>query len=719
MENEDRRINTGAGVGADLRQLAETAAAGEIAPAPDRRKAIPPDDAQRMLHSLRVHQIELEMQNEELRRTQVELDAARARYFDLYDLAPVAYFTVSEAGLILEANLTAATLLGVTRSALVSRPISRFIVHADQDIYYLHRNQLLTSGESQSCELRMMKHDGTPFWARLVDSGAQDPDGTPVHRLVLSDITDRKLMEAAMQESEQRFRTLIEWSPEPIAVHRDGKLVYVNPAAISLFGARSAQDLIGHPFFSLVHPDFHETALARMKSVVELGVGTPMIEMQFLKLDGTTIGVEVQSISIAYDGAPAIQIAMRDITQRQLLDQVLQEKNVELECAKLVAEKANRAKSDFLSSMSHELRSPLNAILGFAQLMEVGSPPPTPTQKARISQILQAGWYLLELINEILDLALIESGKLSLSLEPVSLADVLRDCRTMIEAQAEKSGIRLSLPPVDPACFVKADRTHLKQALINLLSNAIKYNRAGGAVDVRCSAVTAQRLRISVQDGGEGLSPDKLTQLFQPFNRLGQEAGAIEGTGIGLVVCKRLVELMEGEIGVQSKVGVGSEFWIELNLAPAPQLDTDADTLLAQAPAHDHQPGAAMRTLLYVEDNQANMELVAQLVARRPDLRLLSAGDGMSGIALARTHQPQVILMDINLPDISGIEALKILRQDPTTKHIPVLAISANAIPRDIEKGLAAGFTCYLTKPFKVNEFMQALDQALGLATQD
>jgi CheY-like chemotaxis protein len=351
--------------------------------------------------------------------------------------------------------------------------------------------------------------------------------------------------------------------------------------------------------------------------------------------------------------------------------------------------------------------------------MEVGSPPPTPAQKARISQILQAGWYLLELINEILDLALIESGKLSLSLEPVSLADVLRDCRTMIEAQAEKSGIRLSLPPVDPACFVKADRTHLKQALINLLSNAIKYNRAGGAVDVRCSAVTAQRLRISVQDGGEGLSPDKLTQLFQPFNRLGQEAGAIEGTGIGLVVCKRLVELMEGEIGVQSKVGVGSEFWIELNLALAPQLDTDADALLAQAPAYDHQPGAAMRTLLYVEDNQTNMELVAQLVARRPDLRLLSAGDGMSGIALARTHQPQVILMDINLPDISGIEALKILRQDPTTKHIPVLAISANAIPRDIEKGLAAGFARYLTKPFKVNEFMQALDQALGLATQD
>jgi signal transduction histidine kinase/ActR/RegA family two-component response regulator len=401
--------------------------------------------------------------------------------------------------------------------------------------------------------------------------------------------------------------------------------------------------------------------------------------------------------------------------EAQKLTEQVEAAKVQLENAKFVAEKANHAKSDFLSSMSHELRSPLNAILGFAQLMESGSPPPTPTQKARIGQILQAGWYLLELVNEILDLALIESGKLSLALEPVSLPDVLLDCQAMIESQAQKSGIRISFPQFDGPGFVMADRIHLKQVLTNLLSNAIKYNRVGGTVEIRCGVNTPQRTHISVQDTGEGLSAVKLAQLFQPFNRLGQEAGAVEGTGIGLVVSKRLIELMGGEIGAQSTVGMGSVFWFELNQAVAPLLapGTDAPFALPQGPG---QHGAALRTLLYVEDNQANLQLVEQLIARRPDMRLLSAGDAMRGIALARIHQPEVILMDINLPGISGLQALKILRADPTTKYIPVLAISANAMPPDIEKGLAAGFFLYLTKPFKVNEFMEALAMALEFA---
>jgi CheY-like chemotaxis protein len=255
----------------------------------------------------------------------------------------------------------------------------------------------------------------------------------------------------------------------------------------------------------------------------------------------------------------------------------------------------------------------------------------------------------------------------------------------------------------------------VKQVLINLLSNAIKYNRAGGAVEVTCSAITEERIHINVRDTGEGLSPEKLAQLFQPFNRLGQEAGEEEGTGIGLVVSKRLVELMGGEIGAESTAGAGSVFWIELDLAPEPQLalDEDLPLELLGAPA---LADTALRTVLYVEDNRANMLLVEQLIERRPDMRLLSAGDGIRGITLARIHQPDVILMDINLPGISGIQALKILREDPITAHIPVLALSANAMPRDIEKGLAAGFFRYLTKPIKVNEFMEALDMGLILA---
>ncbi|MEI8028798.1 MAG: PAS domain S-box protein [Comamonadaceae bacterium] len=406
---------------------------------------------------------------------------------------------------------------------------------------------------------------------------------------------------------------------------------------------------------------------------------------------------------------------MQILADRALLDRVLQDKNIELERATLVAEKANLAKSEFLSSMSHELRSPLNAILGFAQLMESGTPLPTPTQKSSINQILQAGWYLLELINEILDLALIESGKLSLSMEPISLLEVLHDCQAMIEPQAQKSGVRMTFPDSDSHYFVNADRTRVKQVLINLLSNAIKYNRAGGSVEVTVSAITEGRLHINVRDTGEGLSKEKLAQLFQPFNRLGQEAGEEEGTGIGLVVSKRLIELMGGEIGAESTAGVGSVFWIELNLAPEPHFALEADMPLGLL-ATPLPADVGLRTLLYVEDNRANMQLVEQLIERRPDMRLLSAGDGIRGITLARIHQPDVILMDINLPGISGIQALKILREDPVTAHIPVLALSANAMPRDIEKGLTAGFFRYLTKPIKVTEFMEALDMGLILA---
>ena len=409
--------------------------------------------------------------------------------------------------------------------------------------------------------------------------------------------------------------------------------------------------------------------------------------------------------------------AARDVTERKRWDHVLQENTVELEKAKAIAEKANLAKSDFLSSMSHELRSPLNAILGFAQLMDTGSPVPTATQKGSIDQILHAGWYLLELINEILDLAVIESGRLSLSLEPVSLSDVIIECQAMIEPLAEKRGISMSFPHFESACHIRADRTRLKQVLVNLLSNAIKYNQPRGAVVVDCALSSSGRVRISVSDTGPGLSPEKLMQLFQPFNRLGQEAGGEEGTGIGLVVSKRLVELMQGLIGAESIVGKGSVFWIELNADADPHAShvKDATAIGSTIPENRLRP----RLLLYVEDNPANLKLIEQLIARRPDLRLLTAQNGRDGITLARGYLPDVILMDINLPGINGIETMKLLRLDPATAHIPIVALSANAIPRDIEMGLEAGFFRYLTKPIKVDEFLETLNEVIVFSESD
>jgi CheY-like chemotaxis protein len=288
----------------------------------------------------------------------------------------------------------------------------------------------------------------------------------------------------------------------------------------------------------------------------------------------------------------------------------------------------------------------------------------------------------------------------------------------MIEPFANKAGIKVTYPRLNNPYFIKADRTRVKQVLINLLSNAIKYNREGGTVEVRCDASRPRYVRISFHDTGQGLSTDDLAQLFQPFNRLGQESGPEQGTGIGLVVSKRLVELMGGTIGAESIVGVGSVFWVELSESVAPQVAADEGGL-ADDDAVKAQPGRRLRTLLCVEDNPANLLLIEKLIARRPDIRLLSARDAARGIEIARNSRPDVILMDINLPGMSGIEALKILLEDPLTALIPVVALSANAMPLDIEKGLQCGFFRYLTKPIKVNEFMDTLEIALEFSRRE
>ncbi len=401
-------------------------------------------------------------------------------------------------------------------------------------------------------------------------------------------------------------------------------------------------------------------------------------------------------------------------TQRFLI--ALQKTNDELEAARLDAVNANNAKSDFLSSMSHELRTPLNAILGFAQLLETDTPPPSGFQVQSIRQILKAGWHLLELVNEVLDLAQIESGNVILSMEIVSLDEIMVDCQTMMALQAKQQEIRLIFPHFEIPCHVHVDRTRLKQCLLNLLSNAIKYNRPGGEVAIEHTVTEPDKIRITIRDTGAGLDPLQLSHLFQAFNRLGQDTGAVEGSGIGLVVTKRLAELMGGAIGAESTVGVGSTFWIEFAQAGAP---TPASEESRQAaPLHAPMPdGIVPRTVLYVEDNPANLALVEQLIARRPDLRLSWKNTGDLGITYARTSQPDVILMDINLPGMSGIEAMRILRADSSTRHIPVIAISANAVPRDIEQAMKAGFFHYLTKPINVNEFMDTLDTALKFSS--
>ena len=573
-------------------------------------------------------------------------------------------------------------------------------------------------------ELTYIRKDGSRFPAVVSVTALRDAySGIIGYLLIGTDNTARKQVEAEQMQLDQRLRdqqfytrSLIESNIDALmATDPRGIITDVNQQTEALTGC-TRDELIGAPFKNyFTDPDRAEAGIKRVLS----GSKVTDYELTARARDGKETVVSYNATTF-HDRDRKLQgvfAAARDVTERKRFERTLQENNVELERARAAAEKANLAKSDFLSSMSHELRSPLNAILGFAQLINSDTPPPTASQTASIDQILHAGWYLLQLINEILDLAQIESGKLALSREPTSLAEVMLECQAMIEPQGQKRGIKMIFPQSGCPYFVDADRTRLKQVLINLLSNAIKYNQENGTVVVDCTMKTSERVRVSVRDTGAGLPPDMLQQLFQPFNRLGRERSTEEGTGIGLVMSKRLVELMGGLIGVESTVGLGSVFWFELNSSAEPKLEVDAAQPAAIEQTQVHR-GAPLRTLLYVEDNPANLKLIEQLIARRPDMCLLSARDGDLGIQLARTHQPEVILMDINLPGISGIEALKILREDAATAHIPVIALSANAMPRDIEKGLQAGFFRYLTKPIRVNEFMDTLEEALEFAAQ-
>jgi PAS domain S-box-containing protein len=568
-------------------------------------------------------------------------------------------------------------------------------------------------------ELTYIRKDGSRFPAVVSVTALRDAQDAIIGYLLIgTDNTARKQVEAEQKVLDQKLRDQQFYTRSLIESNIDA-LMTTNPAGIitdinkqmEFLTGCTRDELIGAPFKNYFTDP--ERAEAGIKLVLAEKKVTNY-ELTARSRDGRQTVVSYNATTF-YDRDRRLQgvfAAAHDVTERKRFEQALQDSNVELKGAKSEAEKANQAKSEFLSSMSHELRSPLNAILGFAQLMETEEPPPNISQRESIAQILLSGWHLLKLINEILDLAKVESGQVPLSHEPVALAEVMTECRSMVEPHAQQRGVSLSFLQTDVPYYVLSDRTRLKQVFINLFSNAIKYNRRNGSVEVNCTRGACDRVRISIRDTGEGLSPANLAQLFQPFNRLGQEAGGEEGTGIGLVVAKRLLELMHGTIGVESTVGVGSVFWIELAAVPEPRLAFDEVVDAPVAAVAVTRPSRA-HTLLYVEDNPANLKLVQRIIARHPDIRLLTSINGLSGLQAAVTALPDVILMDINLPDINGFEVLKRLRADVTTREIPVIALSANAMPLDIERGLKAGFFRYITKPIRVDEFMQALDVAL------
>ena len=460
---------------------------------------------------------------------------------------------------------------------------------------------------------------------------------------------------------------------------------------------------------------------ALLASGVKVYMVVPMIAgaelIGSVSLGDTTESFPEERVSIAQEVARQLAIAIaqarlheRVTRQAEELERRVEERTRALRAATAEADRANQAKSEFLGRMSHELRTPLNGVLGFAQLLEMDAL--SPRQAESVAQILRAGRHLLALIDEVLEISRIEAGRLRLSLEPVPVDDTLRHAIELIQPSATGLRVAVRAEAIDERLHVLADRQRLQQVLLNLLSNAVKYNRPTGTVSVACEPVAGDRLRIAVTDTGEGIAGDKLARLFTPFDRLGAEASPVEGTGLGLALSKTLVEAMGGTMHVQSEPGLGSTFAVELSLVPGPTAVGEAAAARGDRPAAETQ--GRPRTILYIEDNLSNLRLVEALLKGRAGLTVLSAMQGRVGLDLAGAHRPDLILLDRHLPDMSGDEVFLQLGEDPRTRGIPVVILSADAIPSGMRRLLDAGVRAYLTKPLDIYALLAVIDECLG-----
>ena len=418
-----------------------------------------------------------------------------------------------------------------------------------------------------------------------------------------------------------------------------------------------------------------------------------------------------RKITVSADRQQIMELLFSTFEEVSRSHEELSRANRELQKARAEADRANRAKSQFLSRMSHELRTPLNAVIGFGQLLEMATL--TPQDRESVGMIVKGGRHLLDLINEVLDIGRIDAGELTLSVESVRIRDLLREAVDLVGPLAAERQVEMEGDVVTCDVAVKADRQRLKQVMLNLLSNAIKYNRSGGRVMLDCRGVDGGRHRIEVTDTGPGIAPENVGRLFTAFDRIGAEqGGAVEGTGLGLALTKGLVEAMGGTLGVESEVGRGSTFWVELPAAEDELREAE------RAPAGPlSKPAGGPRnpaTVLYVEDNLANLTLMEKVLAHRPEIRFLAAVQGRRGFDLAREHRPDMILLDLNLPDVSGEQVLNQLRADPQTQTIPVVVVTADASEGQADRFLTLGASAYVTKPFEVDEVLDVIDGILG-----
>ncbi|MDP9151172.1 MAG: PAS domain S-box protein [Myxococcota bacterium] len=632
------------------------------------------------------------------------------QYRELLDTAPDAIVVVSGDGAIAFVNVQTERLFGYARSELVGQSLELLIPARFRAGHKHHIARFLESPVTRpmgsGLELFGRHKDGADFPVEVSLSPVRTGHAFSVSAAI-RDITDRKRVEATAKLNADRLASAVESVQDAFAVFDSGDhLLLCNSVYRSLLGASLPGALVGRSYEELLDAWLVDLAFAtesdraRFRADRLAGRRERSAAFDVRTRDGRSLRVIDRRTA---EGG--IVKTIWDLTDDVRLSEELRE-------ARAAAEAASAAKSEFLSSMSHELRTPLNAILGFAQLLQRDKKEPLSARhRERVEQILKGGEHLLRLIDDILDLSRIEAGVVGISTEPVSLTEVLQEAIASLEPMAARAGVSIRLAPVPSAAsMVKADRTRFAQIVMNYGSNAIKYNRRGGEVIVEASVSTADLVRVTVSDTGHGIPVEKQDKLFQPFQRAGQETGPIEGTGIGLVITKRLAELMGGRVGFRSTPGAGSEFWVELPVQPGGAQTTGAR---AEPRAQTELGAGKRRVVVYVEDNSANVIFMRDVLGDFDGIELVTAPTAEMGIEIARARVPDAIIMDINLPGMSGLEALQVLRQDEATKHIPVIALTAAASERDRQRGLQAGFYRYLTKPVKVDELVAGLEAVL------
>ena len=621
--------------------------------------------------------------------------------------------TIDSRGVVQTFSPAAERLFGYQSGEMIDRNVSQLMPEPDHSAHDGYLNNYLTTGVARIIgmgrEVTGLRKDGTHFPLHL-SVGKFAIDGQTMFTGIVHDLTAEVEHRNSLRVSEERFQQLVANIDEMFMLRTVApiKYIYVSPAVHQIYGVTVDQALADPEiFFTMIHPD--DAALVR-KTMTEADANTRVeIESRIMRPDGELrwVWIRYRPVETAPGEPRLVVITVSDITARRAAQRGE-------EAARAEAERANEAKSEFLSRMSHELRTPLNAILGFSQLLEMDEL--NTDQLEAVRQINRGGRHLLELINEVLDISRIETGQMALSSEAVFVSDVIDEVFDLMGPLVKARKLMVTLPPVGTLTeHVLADRQRLKQVLLNLVSNAIKYNRDEGQISLSCAVQPDGMFAITVSDTGIGVTPGEIDRLFAPFDRMGAENTEVEGTGVGLALSLALVQAMGGRLEVESDLGVGSSFTVLLPLieAAAPQAAERSPMTndFGPATAGVAQDLHGRLTVVYIEDNFANLRLVQQVAARRPGVRLVHAMHGQVGLELVSSTRPDLILLDLHLPDMSGEEVLRRLRAESATENTPIVVISADATPGRVQRLRDIGVSGYLTKPVDVKELLAWFDE--------